>query len=63
MASGPSEWVNQNGISRAMYPGDGGQATYIFHGKNLIDWLKGPNPASTADDDPRLMIFSGGIAL
>jgi hypothetical protein len=61
MSNGPSEWVNQNGISRAMYPGDGGQAISSFLSKTLVDFLKGTNPASTADDDPRLMIFSGGI--
>jgi hypothetical protein len=61
MANGPGEWTNQNGISRAMMPGDGGQATSSFLSKTLIDWLKGTNPASVADDDPRLMIFSGGI--
>jgi hypothetical protein len=44
-------------------PGDGGQATQSFMGKTMIDWLKGPNTASTADDDPRLMIFSGGIGI
>ncbi len=37
--------------------------TLSFLGKTLIDWLKGTNPASTADDDPRLMIFSGGIGI
>ena len=62
MANGPSEWVNQNGISRAMAPGDGGQGNSSFMGKTLIDWLMGTDKASTADDDPRLMIFSGGIA-
>ena len=61
MANGPSEWTNQNGISRAMYPGDGGQATLSFLSNTLIDWLKGTDPESPADDDPRLMIFSGGI--
>ena len=30
--------------------------------KTMIDKLKGPNTGSTADDDPRLMIISGGIA-
>ena len=59
MATGPSQWTNQNGISRAFYPGDGGQP--IFLSKTLVNWLKGPNAASTADDDPRLMIISGGI--
>lgn len=61
MGKGPNQWVNLNGISRAMYPGDGGQATLSFMSKTMIDWLKGANPASVADDDPRLMIFSGGI--
>ena len=62
MADGPSEWVNQNGISRAMAPGDGGQGNSSFMGKTLIDWLMGTDKTSTADDDPRLMIYSGGIA-
>lgn len=59
MAEGPSLWVNQNGISRAFYPGDGGNSTFLS--KPLIDFLKGPIAASTADDDPRLMIITGGI--
>ena len=59
MATGPSQWTNQNGISRAFYPGDGGQP--IFLSKTLVNWLKGPNALSTADDDPRLLIISGGI--
>lgn len=59
MATGPSEWTNQNGISRAFYPGDGGQPSYLS--KTLVDWLKGPSAGSTTDDDPRLMIMSGGI--
>lgn len=60
MALTPSEWTNQNGISRAFYPGDGGQPNYLS--KTLVDFLKGTDPNSTADDDPRLMIISGGIA-
>lgn len=59
MASGPSQWTDQNGISRAFFPGDGGQPTFMS--KTLIDWLKGTNQSSVSDDDPRLMIFSGGI--
>jgi hypothetical protein len=59
MDIGPSEWTNQNGISRAFFPGDGGQATFLS--KTLIDFLKGADPATVADDDPRLMILSGGI--
>jgi hypothetical protein len=61
MADGPEVWTNQNGISRGMLPGDGGQANHSLMAKTLIDWLMGPNKASTADDDPRLMIYSGGI--
>jgi len=61
MAEGPSLWQNQNGISRAFYPGDGGNPSFMA--KTLIDFLKGANTASTADDDPRLMIFTGGIGL
>jgi hypothetical protein len=59
MAFGPSLWTNQNGISRAFFPGDGGQPTFLSN--TFINWLKGPLTASVADDDPRLMIFSGGI--
>ena len=59
MDVGPSLWTNQNGISRAFFPGDGGQVTILS--KTLIDYLKGPNVGSTADDDPRLMIYTAGI--
>ncbi|TLU98261.1 SusD/RagB family nutrient-binding outer membrane lipoprotein [Dyadobacter luticola] len=59
MADGPSEWVNQNGISRAFDPGDGGQPSYLS--ATLVDYLKGTNKAVVTDDDPRLMIISGGI--
>jgi hypothetical protein len=60
MSIGPSEWTNQNGISRAFFPGDGGNQATL--GAPLIDFLKGADPNSTADDDPRLMILSGGRA-
>jgi hypothetical protein len=60
LAAGPSVWNNQNGISRAFYPGDGGEPGFLS--KRLVDFLKGTDPNSTADDDPRLMIISGGIA-
>ncbi|MCW3080531.1 SusD/RagB family nutrient-binding outer membrane lipoprotein [Segetibacter sp.] len=59
MAEGPSQWTNQNGISRAIIPGDGGEP--VFLSKRLVDFLKGANVSSTADDDPRLMILSMGI--
>jgi len=59
MAEAPSLWQNQNGISRAFYPGDGGNASFLS--KTLVDFLKGTNTGSTTDDDPRLMIISGGI--
>lgn len=61
MAVAPSLWVNQNGISRAFYPGDGGQSTIMS--KTLIDFLKGANPGVAVDDDPRLMILTGGIGI
>ena len=62
MALTPSEWTNQNGISRAFYPGDGGAWQGSLLSKRLIDQLKGTDTLhSTADDDPRLMIFTGGI--
>ena len=60
MALGPSEWTNQNGISRAFAPGDGGNPSFLS--RRMIDFLKGADPNSVADDDPRLMIISGGIA-
>jgi len=59
MDDGPSEWTNQNGISRAFQPGDGGQSRIL--GKTLIDFLKGADSLSVADDDPRLMIISEGF--
>ncbi|MEP7372592.1 MAG: SusD/RagB family nutrient-binding outer membrane lipoprotein [Chitinophagaceae bacterium] len=61
MAIGPSQWTDQNGISRAFYPGDGGQPTFMS--KTLIDWLKGTDASVTSDDDPRLMILTGGIGI
>lgn len=36
MAEAPSIWTNQNGISRAFLPGDGGQAKFLS--KTLIDF-------------------------
>ena len=59
MANGPSEWTNQNGISRAFYPGDGGNQATLS--QTLIDFLKGSDPGATVDDDPRLMIYTAGI--
>jgi len=58
-SEGPSQWTNQNGLSRAFLPGDGGQSRVMS--KTLIDALKGADAASAADDDPRLLIFSGGV--
>ncbi|MDP1815684.1 MAG: SusD/RagB family nutrient-binding outer membrane lipoprotein [Leadbetterella sp.] len=51
-ALGPSEWTNQNGISRAFANGDGGQPSPLS--ATLVNWL-------IAKKDPRLMIFSGGV--
>lgn len=59
MSDGPNEWTNQNGISRAFDPGDGGQPTYLS--ATLVNFLKGANQGVATDDDPRLMIISGGI--
>ncbi|MBS0000047.1 MAG: SusD/RagB family nutrient-binding outer membrane lipoprotein [Cyclobacteriaceae bacterium] len=61
MSEGPSEWTNQNGISRAFYPGDGGEPAFLS--ATFIDFLKGTDPNSTADDDPRLMVVSSGIGV
>ncbi|MGB3779284.1 MAG: SusD/RagB family nutrient-binding outer membrane lipoprotein [Tunicatimonas sp.] len=52
MAAGPSQWFNQNGISRALIPDDWGAQNMLS--KTLVDFLKDRN-------DPRLMIYSGGI--
>jgi len=59
MATGPDVWLNQNGYSRAMQPSDGGHNNVL--GKPLVDFLKGVDPADAADDDPRLLMISGGI--
>jgi hypothetical protein len=50
-------WNNQNGLVRAFI--DGSQPSTLS--KTLVDKLKGPNAGSAADDDPRLMIISGGV--
>jgi hypothetical protein len=60
MTISPSEWTNQNGISRGFWPGDGGQWSASFLSKTLMDKLKGTDPNSVADDDPRLTIFTKG---
>jgi hypothetical protein len=59
MSETPSLWTNQNGISRAFIPGDGGQSRVMS--KTVIDVLKGANAGDVADDDPRLMIFTEGL--
>ncbi len=59
MAVGPGQNTSQNGIIRAYYPGDGDESNYLS--RTMIDWLKGPDPDDVADDDPRLMILSGGM--
>ncbi|MEJ7586153.1 MAG: SusD/RagB family nutrient-binding outer membrane lipoprotein [Ferruginibacter sp.] len=61
MAEAPSLWTNQNGISRAFIPGDGGEPSFLS--RTLVDFLKGPNTGSITDDDPRLMILTGGIGV
>lgn len=52
MAVGPNQWLNQNGISRALKPGDGGDPAKLS--KTMIDHLQNTG-------DPRLMVYSGGI--
>ncbi len=52
MSSGPSQWFNQNGISRALIPDDWGANSVMS--KTLVDFLKDRN-------DPRLSIYGGGI--
>jgi hypothetical protein len=53
-------WQDYNGLSRAFRPGDGGNPSWLS--ETLVNFLKGSDPNSVADDDPRLMILSGGIA-
>lgn len=48
MASGPSQWFNQNGLSRALIPDDWGANNMLS--ETLVDWLADNN-------DPRLTIF------
>lgn len=60
MSIGPNRGINQNGLSRTFIPGDGSQSSNLS--RTLINFLKGGNATITADDDPRLMIISGGIA-
>jgi hypothetical protein len=60
MAVSPDKSINQNGISIFFQPGDGDLNSFLS--KTLIDWLMGADKSSVADDDPRLMILSGGIA-
>ncbi len=57
LATAPSIWVNQNGLVRQFV--DGSHPRTLS--KTLIDYLKGPNAGSTADDDPRLMIITSGF--
>lgn len=52
MSSGPSQWFNQNGVSRALIPDDWGAASVMS--KTMIDFLRDKN-------DPRLFIYSSGI--
>ena len=52
MAAGPSQWFNQNGISRALIPDDWGAESVLS--KTLVDFLRDKN-------DPRLMIYTSGI--
>ena len=59
MDLGPSEWVNQNGISRAFASGDGGQPSILS--KSLVDRLIGADPNDASDDDPRLLVLSNGV--
>lgn len=61
MALGPVRGINQNGTSRTFIPGDGGQSTIMSN--TFINFLKGANPSSATDDDPRLMILTAGIGV
>src|SRR5690606_8278903 len=58
MAIGPSQWTNQNGISRSFRPGYGGDKN--LPSKTMIDFLMCANPNDASDDDPRLRVLSDG---
>jgi hypothetical protein len=58
MANEPGEWVNQNGISRAFQPGDGGNNRVMS--KTFVDFLL-QDPGDVSDDDPRLFVISEGV--
>ena len=49
MASGPSQWFNQNGLSRAMIPDDWGANNMMS--ETMINWLQ-------ETGDPRIRIWS-----
>ena len=57
MATSPSVWVNQNGLVRQFV--DGSHPRTLS--KTLIDFYKGADTGSVADDDPRLMIITSGF--
>jgi len=52
MADGPSQWFNQNGISRSFIPDDWGSRSVLS--ATMIDFLRD-------NGDPRLFIYSAGI--
>jgi len=52
MAAGPNVWINANGISRILIPGDLGDRAKLS--KTFINFLRDNN-------DPRLMVISSGI--
>lgn len=56
LATAPSVWNNQNGLVRQFV--DGSHPRTLS--KTLIDFLKGTDANSVADDDPRLMIITSG---
>jgi len=49
MSSGPSQWFNQNGISRALIPDDWGANNMLS--SRIVDWMKERN-------DPRLGLIA-----
>ena len=57
LAIAPSVWNNQNGLVRQFV--DGSHPRTLS--KTFIDFLKGTDPNSVADDDPRLMIITSGF--
>ncbi len=57
----PMDLTNMNPISVCFSPVQWGKWSDYLLSRTFVDWLMGPDKSSVGDDDPRLMIFTGGI--